>query len=241
MAPRDCTAWCWKPSRSGLERGTARAGVHGASCVPGDRKLAVNDRGTREGQPPTRWDARRRRREVRGDPGAVALGHIRLWIGLALIGLAVVVMLLDQALGIGQQGTASVARPAHRPVPGMGTPVVLDGLRLEPRYLGRQGSVGGLSAGSRRRFVLIAVEAVNQSRVTTTVEARAFSLLYGSASSARAVAYPGQEGLWAEKPLGPDARLRGILLFAVDMSVDASTLAFTPARTAGPGARWQVP
>jgi hypothetical protein len=241
MVPRTWRVRFWALSRSSLERGAARSGVHGASFVPGDWKLTVNEQGTREDRPPTRREAGRRRREVRGEPGAAALGHMRLWFGLALIGLAVVVILLDQILAIGQQGTDSVARQAHRPLPGMGTPVVLDGLRLEPRYLGRQGSVGDLSAGGRRRFVLIAVEALNQNRVATTVQAGAFSLLYGAASSAKAVAYPGQEGLWGEKPLGPDARLRGILLFAVDAGVDGSILAFTPARSAGPGARWQVP
>jgi hypothetical protein len=166
----------------------------------------------------------------------------RLGPGLFLIAVAIILLFVENHAGIVSTGRNGARAPARTPnIPGMATPLTTGSVTAEPKFIGRQGSAGDISAGSGKRFLLVAVRVTNHGHRAIAVDPMDFKIALGDTIVATGRPYPGRPSGLHNPALPPGATAEGVLLFAVHENAAGLTMVYRPSGATTALARWQVP
>ena len=167
------------------------------------------------------------------------LRHIRLWTGLALIGAAVVVIVIQQLLG-GTNGSSNAPAPTTRPLPSLVTPLVRPDLSVKARLVERMDTVDGARAGPSREFDVIVVLVRNARRHALVVDYTDFRVLQAGRVVCIARAYPGPTQPLHARVLGQGQSVQGALMCSVPRASSDLVFVYNPESASGVPARWSL-
>jgi hypothetical protein len=166
----------------------------------------------------------------------------RLATGLLLIAAAIILLLVESHVGIVATPTHGGRAPAATPsIPGMATPVTIGSVTVELKFIGRQDSIGAMSASTGERFLLVATRVTNHGHRAIAVIPADFKIKLGDTVVASGRPYPGQPTGLRNLALQPGATAEGVLVFVVPDTAVGMTMMFAPSGAITTPARWQVP
>ncbi|HWE63983.1 MAG TPA: DUF4352 domain-containing protein [Chloroflexota bacterium] len=162
----------------------------------------------------------------------------RIWIGLALIAIAIVWLVVDNALGL---STTTPAPPALQTAPVLGAAQSTDNRLLNAKLVGSYQEVAGRHAPAGERFLVIAVQLVNKSAAPIAVQPRQF-IVQGKHMAVPGATYPGQKGTLFARPVAPGVTANGYLLFLTAVTSTPMTLVYVPPPASGlRSVSWRFP
>ena len=174
------------------------------------------------------------------DDPAGGLRHIRLWSGLLLIGAAIVVILVEQLLGLGTNGSSEAPAPAARPLPSLVTPFVRSDLSVKARLVERLDTVGGARAGTGREFAVIVVLVRDTQQHALVVDYADFSVLHAGRVVCIARAYPEPTQPLRARRLKDGQSVQGALICSVPRAESGLVFAYNPEDGSGVRALWSL-
>jgi hypothetical protein len=166
--------------------------------------------------------------------------HIRLWSGLVLIGVAILVIVLEQVFGPSSRtanpsGIATVQRLAS-----ISTAISVEGVTVEPHYLGQQNSIRGQPAGTDKQFIVIGLRITNGLPHPISINPRDFRAMTNGTAVATAMPYPGLPDMLRQGALSSRQTAVGIVVFAVPTGVVNPVLEFIPEFKPGSVVSWKL-
>lgn len=168
------------------------------------------------------------------------LRHIRLWSGLFLIVVALILIVVEQLLGLDGRSTVRVRPPAAQPVPGLFTPFEQPDLRAEARFVERSPAVNGVRAGAGRVFVVMEVLITNRRLPALEVNYSNFHVAADSQTVCTAEPYPGKATALQAIVLAKGTSREGPLICAVPADDSDLVFEYSPDDGSGSTAHWSV-
>ncbi len=165
--------------------------------------------------------------------------HVRLFSGLFLLAAAALLIAIEQLLGLGANSTIGTSR-SEASLPGLSMPYVRPDLTVKARYVERQTSIGGESAGTGREFVVIAVLVKNTQRRPLAIAPTDFRILRAGKAVCVAEPYPGGEDALRAKGLAFQHSAQGVLICRVPRGLSDLVLQYVPEDGSRAVARWTV-
>lgn len=167
------------------------------------------------------------------------LRHIRLWSGLLLIGLAAVMIVLSQLLGVASQDSTPRATPASSVLPSLVTAIERSDFSVTVRLVERRSAVAGLSAKTGNEFLVLDVLVTNKQQWVLSVDYTDFHILDGGHVVCTAGAYPGHAGS-LHRRLAPGQSTQGALICPVPLGEKGLVFAYVPEDGSHAQARWII-
>ena len=193
-----------------------------------------------EGPPPAAWPAVDRAEEGLYDVPVGGVRHIRLWSGLVLIAAAILVIVVEQLLGIGSQDSRTPHSPPATTLPSLATTYVRPDLAVKARYVERQSVVGGTTAGTGKEFVVIAVLVTNRQQRPLAVAQTDFHVYQGGKPVCTAEPYPGRQRGLRSSGLGQGHSAQGVVICSVPRGSPNLVFQYTSESGSHAVARWSI-
>jgi hypothetical protein len=166
----------------------------------------------------------------------------RLAIGGGMIVAAIVLIVIENHFGMvaTPPPTAAPASPAAR-LPSMATPIIVRGLAIEPKFIGRLTSVGILSAAPGTIYLLAAIRVQNRASSQAAPAVADFSIAPDGKKPVVAQPYPGRPDTLGGRALKPGSSVESVVIFAVPSTEHSFELTYHNRDERGPAtAVWRL-
>jgi hypothetical protein len=163
------------------------------------------------------------------DRRLVSVRWSRVYFGLFLIVVAIIWLVINNALGLNATPDSPVSAPSRPSIPALGVTQRAGTLTATAKLDGYYPNVAGRQALAGQRFLVIAARLINGSAAPIVARPSQFSLR-ASGGAQPGAALPRQSFTLFTRPVAPGATAEGYLFFARPLAQGASAiLTYTPA------------
>jgi uncharacterized protein DUF4352 len=166
----------------------------------------------------------------------------RLIAGFAMIGIAIIWLVVENVLGSSSRQPAPVPTIVAGPrIPSISTAQPFLGGIVDVAVQARPDRVNGHATSAGTSFLVPAIQIMNRSSTPLKVAPTDFTLLEGTHRIGFGAALPGHDALFAPTGIPPGKTEEGDLVFSVPNAASSLVLVYAPRERRAAPLKWSVP